>query len=310
MCILPRAVIRAPHARKRVRTLLLSFGLLGLLRQVRDAITCWLDRWVLQNRRTRCPRCLSPKLWRDGHDKRLMRCPVQRFVCAACGKSCCINTFAPWYWHKYDPSTILGFLWCKTKLGYGLIEAARHASLSVRFPTWKTLWSWLQKFGTTIVEKAGLIQKRVRRYRAWQTDEAYVRNMPIFGTVDPQTNTILFTPRWRADEKNMEQHLRTVLHHWKKRPRGWWTDEHKSHAPAFDKLPVAVPHGMVCHAEEYRSSKGVCTNAIENQWRQYRRWLFRINGIKHQAYVPFYTKLYEAQRNSINNPLVLLSLLR
>ena len=295
--------------RKRVIQLILSFGLFGLLRQIRDSLTAWLDNWVLRTFRVRCPRCLYTKLWRDGHERRKNRCPIQKFKCTSCGKKCCVNTFAPWYWHKYDAATILGFLWVKNKFGYGLIECAKHVCLTSRLPTWKTLWSWLQKFGVTIVHNAARVKKKVSRYRAWQSDEMYIRNRPIIGTVDPHTNTILFTPAWYANKETINQHQRTVLSHWRTTPRGWWTDEHKAYPPSFENLPQQIPHGTVCHAKQYRSSRGVCTNAIENQWRQYRRWLFRINGINNQAYVAFYTSLYEMQRNVLNAPLDMLQLL-
>lgn len=280
-----------------------------MLRQIRDAITIWLDQWVLSNNHIRCPRCLSEHLWRDGHEKRINRCAVQRFFCSSCNRSCCVNTFAPWYWHKYDPATIVGFLWTKSKFGYGLLECAAQTCVARRFPTWKTLWSWLQKFGDVIIVGAAHVKKKVSRYRAWQTDEMYLRDRPIIGTVDPQTNTILFTPAWRADKESVNRHQRTVLGHWHKVPRAWWTDEHKSYPPSFDDLPQEIPHGTVCHSKEYKSSKGICTNGIENQWKQYRRWLFRINGIKNQGYVDFYTLLYEAQHNVLCTPFDMLSLL-
>lgn len=189
------------------------------------------------------------------------------------------------------------------------MECAKLACLALRLPTWKTLWSWLEKFGEKLVQKAARVRKKVSCYRAWQNDEAYILNKPIIGTVDPQTGTLLLTPAWYANEESMAKHLRTVLTHWRMKPRGWWTDEWKAYPAAFKDLPVSIPHGTVCHAEEYRSCKGVCTNGIENEWRQFRRWLFRINGLKHQAYVDFYTKLYEAQHNIINTPLDMLALL-
>lgn len=234
---------------------------------------------------------------------------MQRFFCPECKKSFCVNTFAPWYCCKFDPATIIGFLWIKTAFGYGLLECAKHSCLASRFPTWKTLWSWLQKFGEKIIIATAKVKKNISRYRSWQTDEMYIRDRPIIGTVDPHTNTIHFTPSWFANEEAMTKHMRTVLGHWKKIPRGWWTDEHKAYPPAFRNLPEKIPHGTVCHSKEYESSRGVCTNAIENQWRQYRRWLFRMNGIKHQGYVDFYTKLYEAQRNAIKSPLGILQLM-
>lgn len=289
--------------------LILTFGLTGLLRQIRDALTVWLDNWILNNIKIRCPSCLSKALWHNGHEKRKNRCPVQKFKCALCGKSCCVNTFAPWYWHKYDPATILGFVWIKSKFGYALVECAKHVCLATKIPVWKTLWNWLQKFGDKIITKVAQVKKKVSRYRAWQSDEMYLRNKPIIGTVDPHTDTILFTPSWYANKENVNRHMRTVISHWNKIPRGWWTDEHKAYPPSFEDLPAYVPHGTVCHEKEYKSCKNVCTNAIENEWRQFRRWLFRINGIKHQAYVDFYTKLYETQHNVISSPLDILMLL-
>lgn len=159
------------------------------------------------------------------------------------------------------------------------------------------------------MRKAARVKKKVSRYRAWQTDEMFILNRPVIGTVDPHTNTLLLTPAWRVNEESTTKHLRTVLNHWHTNPRGWWTDEWSSYPPAFDNLQANIPHGTVCHAEQYKSSKGVCTNGIENEWRQFRRWLFRINGLKHQAYVDFYPKLYEAQHNLIETPLDMLMLL-
>ena len=289
--------------------ILLAFGLTGLLRQIRDAITVWLDAWVLTNFKLKCPTCLNKHVWKDGHEKRKNRCAVQRFYCRQCSTSFCVNTLAPWYWHKYDPATVVCFLWIKTKFGYPLIECAKLCCFALRLPTWKTLWSWLTKFGNRFVQKAARVRKKVSRYRAWQTDEMFILNRPVIGTVDPQTSTLLFTPAWRVNEESTSKHLRTVLNHWHTSPRGWWTDEWSSYTPAFNNLPVKVPHGTVCHADEYMSCKGVCTNGIENEWRQFRRWLFRINGIKHQAYVDFYPKLYEAQHNLVRTPLDMLLLL-
>ena len=53
----------------------------------------------------------------------------------------------------------------------------------------------------------------------------------------------------------------------------------------------------------------ITTNAIENIWRQFRRWLFRKNGLKHQAYVDFYVDLFEARYNIIKNPLIMIEML-
>lgn len=299
-------MIRHLSVCKNVLELILSFGLTGLLRQIRDALTVWLDQWVLSNFKIRCPRCLKTRIWNDGHEKRKSRCAVQKFECPNCGKKFCINTFAPWYWHKYDPATIVGFLWVKNKFGYGLIECAKHACLAIHIPTWKTLWSWFQKFESKLIQKAARRKKKVSRYKAWKSDEMFILNRPVIGTLDPQTSTLLLTPSWYRDKKSCEKHIKSVVSHWGVKPRGWWTDEAKGYK-AFEEL--GLPHKAVNHSEEYVTCEGVNTQAIENEWRQFRRWLFRINGIKHQAYVDFYPKVYETQHNVIKSPMDMLVLL-
>lgn len=138
----------------------------------------------------------------------------------------------------------------------------------------------------------------------------YLRGKPIIGTVDPQTNTVFLTPSWFADSKNLFSHLRRVVTKWKKKPRGWWTDEWKGYPNAFSRLDEDLPHNTVKHKDwQFKNPQGITTNAIENIWRQYRRWLHRKNGLKHLAYVNFYTDLFEAHYNTINNPRILIELL-
>lgn len=53
-----------------------------------------------------------------------------------------------------------------------------------------------------------------------------------------------------------------------------WTDGHASYPPAIKKLPEHVPHGTVNHSKwEFKNKRNQTTNAIENTWRQTRRWL-------------------------------------
>jgi hypothetical protein len=288
--------------------LLISLGLWGGIRQLRDAIVLWLDDWTLRQKGLKCPVCLSKWIWKDGHEKRKNRCPVQRYCCVECGKDFCINTLAPWYWHKYSSASIILFLWYMF-CGDSILNTRNLCSFAKKIPTWKTLWNWLQKFGGAIIYNSSRIKQKVSRYRAWQNDEMYLKDKPVIGTVDPQTNTIFLTPSWRADTKSLFSHLRRIVAKWKKKPRGWWTDEWQAYEKAFDMLND-VPHGTIKHRNwKFKNAKGITTNAIENIWRQFRRWLFRKNGLKHQAYVDFYVDLFEAKYNVIKNPVIMIDML-
>lgn len=288
---------------------LISLGLLGCVRQIRDVIVLWIDEQILRRKELRCPVCLSKHIWKDGHGKRKNRCPIQRFYCVGCGRSFCTNTLAPWYWCKYSSASIVLFLWYILS-GDSILHTREICSFSPKIPTWKTLWSWLLKFGTYIINRYKSITPKVSRYRAWQNDEMYLRNRPIIGTVDPQTNTIFLTTSWRADYKNILSHMSRVVTKWKKKPRGWWTDEWKAYPKAFVLLDEKLPHSTVKHKNwQFKNPQGITTNAIENIWRQYRKWLHRKNGLKHQAYVSFYTDLFETKYNSAKNPMLLVDLL-
>lgn len=289
--------------------LLISLGLLGCIRQIRDAITLKLDDCVLKARGLRCPVCLSRRIWKDGHERRKSRCPVQRYFCTGCSRSFCINTLAPWYWHKYSPASIILFLWCLLS-GESILNSSKLCSFSQKVPTWKTLWSWLLKFGCILIQRSSRIKQKVSRYRAWQSDEVYLRGKPVIGTIDPQTSRIFLDASWRADTKSIFCHLRRVVSKWKKMPRGWWTDEWQAYPKAFRILDENLPHGRIKHRDwKFKNSKGVTTNAIENVWRQLRRWLHRKNGLKHQAYVDFYVDLFEAKYNVIDNPMAMVEML-
>lgn len=289
--------------------LLISLGLWGGIKQIRDAIVLWLDEEVLRRKGLKCPVCLSKRIWKGGHEKRKNRCPVQRYYCVECGRSFCINTLAPWYWHKYSSASIMLFLWYIFG-GDSILNIRKLCSFSTKIPTWKTLWSWLQKFGDAVVCNCSRIKQKVSRYKAWQTNEMYLRGKPVVGTVDPQTNNIFLTAKWHADNLSLFSHLRRVVSKWKKKPRGWWTDEWQAYPKAFDMLDEELPHRTIKHREwKFKNSKGITTNAIENIWRQFRRWLFRKNGLKHQAYVDFYVDLFEAKYNFIHSPLTIINML-
>jgi len=287
--------------------LLISLGLWGGIRQLRDMIVLKLDDWTLRHKQLKCHVCLSKHIWKDGHEKRKNRCPVQRYTCVECGKDFCINTLAPWYWHKYSSASIILFLWYMF-CGDSILNTRNLCSFAKKVPTWKTLWLWLQKFGTAIIYKSSRIKQKVSRYRAWQNDEMYLADKPVIGTVDPQTSKISLTPSWHADNKALFSHMQRVLTKWEKEPRGWWTDEWQAYKKAFDILEI--PHGTIKHRDwKFKNSKGITTNAIENIWRQFRRWLFRKNGLKHQAYVDFYVDLFEAKYNVIKNPVIMIDML-
>lgn len=284
--------------------LLISLGLWGCIKQSRDAISLKLDDLVLRNRTLKCPICLSRQIWKDGHERRKNRCPVQRFTCQDCKKDFCVNTFAPWYRHKYSPPSIILFLWLFLQ-GESILSCTKKCSFSERFPTWKTLWSWLQKFKEILFLNYSKNKPKVSRHRAWQTDEVYFRRRPVIGTVDPQTNTILLTTSWRANSPSIYKHFKRVTQRWKKKPRSLWSDEWQAYPKAIRLLDETIPHKTVKH-RDWQFKKGhTTTNAIENVWRQYRRWMFRKNGVKHQYYVDDYTKFYEMKHNILNSPLVL-----
>lgn len=286
--------------------LLISLGLWGGIRQLRDAITLKLDEKVLKNG-MKCPVCLSRQVWKDGHEKRKSRCPVQRYYCFACGRSFCINTLAPWYWHKYAPASIILFLWLLLS-GESILSTRGKCSFSEKLPCWKTLWGWLLKFGSILILKCSKLPQKCSRYRAWQNDEMYVREKPIIGTVDPQTQTVFLTPSWHADAQALYSHMSRVLSKWKKKPRGWWTDEWRAYFPVLERLQI--PHSTVKHRSyQFKNAEGITTNAIENVWRQLRRWLHRKNGLKHRGYVDFWVKLFEAVYNVIDSPLKMVELL-
>ncbi len=287
--------------------LLISLGLWGGIRQLRDVIVVWLDDSVLRQYGLKCPVCLSKQIWKDGRERRKNRCPVQRYTCKSCNRDFCINTLAPWYWHKYSAASIIVFLWYALS-GASILSTRNKCSFSSKLPTWKTLWSWLEKFGTVIFEHTSHLKQGVSRYRAWQNDEMYLMKRPIIGTIDPQSSKIFLTPSWHADKISLCSHMKRVLTRWKKKPRGWWTDEWKAYFPVFEELNLT--HRTVKHKDwQFKNSQGTTTNAIENIWRQYRRWLFMKNGLKHEAYVDFYTRLFEAKYNVIHNPRIMIELL-
>lgn len=278
---------------------LISLGLWGCIKQIKDALVLWLDDYILRQKELKCPVCLGMAIWKDGHERRKCRLPVQRYFCPGCGRSFCINTLAPWYWHKYSPASIVLFLWLMLS-GESILKARSLCSFSRKMPTWKTLWQWLLKFGSIVVGKCAGLQPKVSRYRAWQNDEAYLRDMPVIGTVDPWSKRIFLSVKWNANAKSLYSHMRRVITKWKKKPRGWWTDEWKAYHKALKSL--AIPHNTIKHRDwQFKNSKGVTTNAIENVWRQMRRYLQRRNGLKHQAYVPFHVGLFEAKYNSVRD---------
>lgn len=289
--------------------LLISLGLWGGIKQLRDAIVLKLDGKILRQRGLKCPICLSKWIWKDGHEKRKNRCPVQRYTCVNCGRDFCINTLAPWYWHKYSAASIILFLWYFL-CGDSILNIRKVCSFSKKVPAWKTLWDWLQKFASIIIHNSSRIKQEVSRYRAWQSDEMYIVDKLVIGTVDPQTNKIFLTPSWHADTKALFSHIRRTVSKWKKKPRGWWTDEWQAYPNAFDMLDNGLPHNTIKHREwKFKNSKGITTNAIENIWRQFRRWLFRKNGLKHPAYLDLYVDLFEVKYNLINNPLTMIEML-
>jgi len=71
-----------------------------------------------------------------------------------------------------------------------------------------------------------------------------------------------------------------------------------------------IPHGTIKHRGwKFKNSRGITTNAIENIWRQFKRWLHRKNGLKHCAYVDFYVNLFEAKYNVIKEPLIMIDMM-
>ena len=139
---------------------------------LRDLFSVILDDLVLSQNKLHCPVCLSRRVWKDGYGRRKNRCPVQRFQCAGCGKEFCTNTFAPWYWCKYHPVSIILFLW-EFHRGESIRSLRGRVSLSEnRVPSWITLWRWLLKFGSLLLKSyAKQVWPKVSRHRTWQTDE-------------------------------------------------------------------------------------------------------------------------------------------
>ena len=75
-------------------------------------------------------------------------------------------------------------------------------------------------------------------------------------------------------------------------------------------LDENLPHGKIKHRDwRFKNSRGVTTNAIENVWRQFRRWIHRKNGLNHQAYVDFYVDLFEAKYNIVDNLAIMINML-
>lgn len=289
--------------------LLISLGLWGGIRQLRDVLVIWLDGFVLRRFGLQCPVCLSKHIWKDGHEKRKCRCPVQRYICCECSRRFCINTLAPWYWHKYPSASIIYFLW-EILRGESTLSLRKRISFLKRLPSWNTLWRWQKKFGTLLLVSYAKHMPIVSRYRAWQTDEVYLLKKPVIGTIDPQTNQIFLTPEDNTKKETMYRHMRRVVTRWKKKPRGWWTDEHASYPPALSLLPEYVPHGTVKHKTwQFKNCRNQTTNAIENTWRQLRRWLNRKNGLNKLKYRELHIGLFQAAYTNVKTPLQMIELL-
>ena len=280
--------------------LLKSLKLSDTIKRARDAICVRLDQEVLRKSKLCCPVCLSEDFCKDGHGARKNRPPVQRFLCKNCGKKFCTSTFAPWYWHKYTPGSIVAALW-KMHKGQSILSIRKEVSFSSdKTPAWLTLWRWMLKFGKWLIKAYNNQKPKVSRYRAWQTDEMFPfkkLEKIIMGTTDPQNKQAFLTVEDDRTKETMSRHLLRNASRWGA-PRALWTDGHPSYPGAVANLQCDVPHGTVNHSKwEFKNKLGQNTNAIENVWRQLRRWWNQKNGLKKPEHLELHLGMFQTFYN-------------
>ena len=286
-----------------------SFGMGGLLNTLmKDNFIRVLDEMVLRIIPLRCVACNTDRVWKDGHGPRKNRIPVQRFECPKCRKKFCINTLTPWYRMKYPAATIILFVWAFLR-GETINSLYEEVVFDGRNPSWSTIWRWTLKFGDLLIKNYGRCFVEVSKYRSWQGDETFFKiggiKRFIIGTICPQTKKIFFTipPKTDPDHKDVVDHLSKLMEKWQKVPKGYITDSSNIYPLAFSKIDEHIPHGTVNHTKyEFMNSKGQTTNAIENVWRQLKRYLYKKNGLKKTEHFEFHCKIFEITNNTIKNP--------
>ena len=194
--------------------------------------------------------------------------------------------------------------------GETISSLSRKETFDKRSPSWSTIWNWLLTIGTMFLRSYSKQFPKVSRHRAWQTDETFILDEAIIGTVDPQTNQIFLTCSNNTKKETILNHLLRLMTRWNKIPRALWTDGHASYPPALDLISHHIPHGTVNHSQwEFKNKLNQTTNAIENVWRQLKHWLYKRNGLKKPEYLHLHVQLFQASYTQVKTPLQMAKIL-
>lgn len=290
----------------------------GLFKAFIDDIIIAYRKAIQKTIKFHCPRCLSLKFWKNGHEPRSIGPNVQKFLCPFCGKQFCENTFSPFYYCKYPVYLILASL--KLKGDGHQIDKIRLNSLFIYIvdglqnffmPCYHTIARWVKKFGREVINGSHKYKLKAGRRKHWEIDEEYdsriLKSKPgkyvkhgkkkvcSIGITDPHTKLVFIESIRDQFSKKAENIFKRCMTRWNARPRSVWRDGYDAYDRIFSEL--GIPYGTVIHCKEYKSKKGHHNNNIEREWGHKRTWIKPCRGFKSFEGHDFYDKYFEVHEN-------------
>ena len=115
------------------------------------------------------------------------------------------------------------------------------------------------------------------------------------GIMDPETKLISLETFTHDLQRSANSLIRKTMYKWQATPCSIWSDGWTGYPLIMQTLDI--PHGVVIHSKQWKSSRGHHDNNIEREWSTKREWIKPIRGFKSIKNRALYDKLYEIQRN-------------
>lgn len=269
-----------------------SFGIDS--RQMFDALTLKIRRYIQETFPPTCPRCHSEDIVKDGMAKRKNIPDVQMFQCKRCGKKFCERAHTPFYRKHYSAGFIMTMAWLFYERGSMHWIAGAFAVN----PTYKTLYKWITEIAGCLSRVQAPIDDGIaeademcmnacghRYYLCGIWNKEHIFILPLQGNSSFELYIAL---------QYAQAHLGEIqeLH-----TDGW---EGYKNATRW----LGIQHRSVNRSQEgFVSEEGIHSNHMECLWSLVRRWLETARGyhkperfnLMLQGYISYHNRVKHSQ---------------
>lgn len=252
-----------------------------------------LEKYVSEEKKRRCPRCITTRVSKDGHDRN----GKQMYECKKCGKKFSDVTDTPFSKMRTWPDAIKITMEIVLR-GLSLRDAKEILEKMGISRSHVAIYMWLQKFGKLC--RKWMRKHRPNYYREWYADETHYtcngKKLYVWTMRDKKKNMIATHASSKRDARAAKKLLRKAIKNAGFKPDVLTTDKWDAYPPAIEELmPTTIhKHGAIKYRHTNNIMEGFFGTALKPRLRRFR-------GVKSFRAFNWFLEIYQFFYNYIRS---------